>query len=258
MGRRERTLLAIKMLDSFGLGPFINKRIGTLSAGQKQRVGLARALVLSPPIVLFDEPLAALDANLRLQMQEELKRLQSQFQSGFLFVTHDQKEAFSLSDRIVVMEQGRIAQVGSPEEIYLQPANAFVAAFTGRYNLIPYKGLRRVRDEWILEISGGLLRAPVRSAQLGEHGVVAVRHESISLVSTSELEPTQNILPSILRWKEFSGPTCILHLGLDDGTLIKVELPQDRLPHIPQRGERLHLTWRVADTFAFETDLELP
>lgn len=108
-----------------------------LSGGQQQRIALARAFVTEPSVLLLDEPLAALDLKLRESMQEELKRLQRELQLTFLFVTHDQSEAFAMSDRVGVMDDGSLVQVGTPEEIYLHPVNRFVATFVGRANFIP-------------------------------------------------------------------------------------------------------------------------
>ena len=108
-----------------------------LSGGQQQRIALARSFVTEPSVLLLDEPLAALDLKLRESMQEELKRLQRELQLTFLFVTHDQSEAFAMSDRVGVMEGGSLVQVGTPEEIYLHPVNRFVATFVGRANFIP-------------------------------------------------------------------------------------------------------------------------
>lgn len=115
------------------------RKIEQLSGGQRQRVAFARALAINPSVFLLDEPFAALDKNLREEMQIELRRLQQRIQITTVFVTHDQREAMSMSDRIVVMDQGRIAQVGSPKDIYLRPASAFVANFIGTTNLISAK-----------------------------------------------------------------------------------------------------------------------
>ncbi|MGH9019795.1 MAG: ABC transporter ATP-binding protein [Acidimicrobiales bacterium] len=130
--RRVRESLALVHMDGFEF-----HKTQQLSGGQQQRVALARALVNEPTVLLLDEPLAALDLKLRESMQEELKRLQRELKLTFLFVTHDQAEAFAMSDRVAVMDGGRLVQVGSPEELYLNPANHFVATFVGRANFIP-------------------------------------------------------------------------------------------------------------------------
>ncbi|MDE3065852.1 MAG: ABC transporter ATP-binding protein, partial [Acidobacteriota bacterium] len=130
--RRVREALSLVHMDAYAL-----HRPAQLSGGQQQRVALARAIVNRPSVLLLDEPLAALDLKLREAMQEELKRLQRELALTFIFVTHDQAEAFAMSDRVAVMEGGNLVQVGSPEELYLRPATRFVTTFVGRANFIP-------------------------------------------------------------------------------------------------------------------------
>ena len=128
---------ATEMLDVVRLGEFARRRPSQLSGGQQQRVALARALVNLPSALLLDEPLAALDLKLREAMQLELKRIQREVGITFIFVTHDQGEALTMSDRIAVMSRGRVEQIGTPEEIYSRPASIFVAGFIGSANLLP-------------------------------------------------------------------------------------------------------------------------
>ena len=127
----------MKMLKLIGLEGYENKNTTLLSGGQQQRVAIARALVNEPKVLLLDEPLAALDLKLRKEMQYELKRIQQEVGITFIFVTHDQEEALTMSDKIVVMNNGEIQQVGTPEEIYNEPTNRFVANFIGESNIIP-------------------------------------------------------------------------------------------------------------------------
>jgi len=127
----------MKMLKLIGLEGFENKNTTLLSGGQQQRVAIARALVNEPKVLLLDEPLAALDLKLRKEMQYELKRIQQEVGITFIFVTHDQEEALTMSDKIVVMKNGEIQQVGTPEEIYNEPANRYVANFIGESNILP-------------------------------------------------------------------------------------------------------------------------
>ena len=129
---RQRVL---EMLEVVSLKGFENRRITELSGGQQQRVAIARALVNRPKVLLLDEPLGALDLRLRKDMQSELKRIQQQLGITFIYVTHDQEEALAMSDTIVVMDQGRIQQIGTPEDIYNEPKNAFVADFIGESNI---------------------------------------------------------------------------------------------------------------------------
>ena len=126
-----------ELLEMVGLAGLENRKISQLSGGQQQRVALARALVARPKLLLLDEPLSALDRNLRQKMQHELKTLQSELGIGFVFVTHDQEEALTMSDRIAVLAHGQIQQLGKPEELYRRPKNLFIADFLGESNLIP-------------------------------------------------------------------------------------------------------------------------
>ena len=125
-----------EMLSVVSLKGFENRSVGSLSGGQQQRVAIARALVNQPKVLLLDEPLGALDLRLRKDMQNELKRIQQEIGITFIYVTHDQEEALSMSDTVVVMDQGRIQQVGTPEDIYNEPANAYVADFIGESNIL--------------------------------------------------------------------------------------------------------------------------
>lgn len=124
-----------EMLELVGLGGFEHRKINLLSGGQQQRVALARALIAKPKILLLDEPLSALDKNLRHKMQQELKTLQEEIGIAFVFVTHDQEEALTMSDRIAVLSGGKIQQLGTPEDLYRRPQNEFVARFVGEGNL---------------------------------------------------------------------------------------------------------------------------
>ena len=124
------------MLKMVGLVGFENRNINQLSGGQQQRVAIARALVNEPKVLLLDEPLGALDLKLRKEMQMELKRIQQQLGITFIYVTHDQEEALTMSDTVVVMNDGEIQQIGTPQDIYNEPKNAFVADFIGESNII--------------------------------------------------------------------------------------------------------------------------
>ncbi|WP_417588173.1 ABC transporter ATP-binding protein [Pararhodobacter oceanensis] len=132
----ERDKRALEMLDRVGLAHLADRLPGELSGGQKQRVALARALVIEPPLLMFDEPLSNLDAKLRVDMRVEIRQLQRANGTTALYVTHDQEEAFSISDRVAIMNSGRIMQLDTPETLYQRPANKFVAHFVGFENLI--------------------------------------------------------------------------------------------------------------------------
>ena len=139
VGTSERLKTAKSMLERVGLTALGDRLPGELSGGQRQRVALARALVIEPPLLMFDEPLSNLDAKLRVDMRVEIRQLQRANGTTSVFVTHDQEEAFSISDRVAIMDAGKIRQLDTPEVLYQRPANSFVARFVGFENLIPLK-----------------------------------------------------------------------------------------------------------------------
>ncbi|MCR1933439.1 ABC transporter ATP-binding protein [Clostridium tepidum] len=134
--KKEALKKGEEYLEIIGLSEFKNKKISQLSGGQQQRVALARSLILNPKVLLLDEPLSNLDAKLRIKMRKEIKELQSKFDMTMIFVTHDQEEALSIADYLAVMNEGKLIQVGTPEEIYNNPKNEFVASFIGNINKI--------------------------------------------------------------------------------------------------------------------------
>jgi spermidine/putrescine transport system ATP-binding protein len=159
------------MLDVVRLADFAQRGPAQLSGGQQQRVALARALVNYPSALLLDEPLAALDLKLREAMQLELKRIQREVGITFVFVTHDQGEALTMSDRIAVMSEGRVEQIGTPEEIYHRPATLFVAGFIGTANLCPARSMGRRRRRRVEVTAGGLgARRRRRRPSTGDRG----------------------------------------------------------------------------------------
>ena len=142
--KKEQNELALEYLKIVGLDGYEKKSIQELSGGQQQRVALARALVLYPKILLLDEPFSNLDAKLKISMREELKELQKNLKISMIFVTHDQEEALSISDKVVVMNNGKIEQIGTPEEIYYSPINEYVANFIGKSNFILKDGIKKL------------------------------------------------------------------------------------------------------------------
>ncbi|MBQ9958445.1 MAG: ABC transporter ATP-binding protein [Clostridia bacterium] len=170
------------MLKSVNLSGFERRQIHSLSGGQQQRVAIARALVNNPKILLLDEPLGALDLKLRKDMQIELKNIQQQLGITFIFVTHDQEEALSMSDTVVVMNEGKIQQIGSPEDIYNEPKNAFVADFIGESNILD--GI--MREDKLVEMFGHKFECVDTGFDKNEPVDVVVRPEDIDVVSVSE------------------------------------------------------------------------
>ena len=173
--RRERIAAALAMV---GLADMAGRRVHELSGGQRQRVALARALVVEPKVLLLDEPLGALDLNLRRQMQEELTRIQRKTGTTFIHVTHDQDEAMSMADNLVVMNHGRIEDMGPPNRVYLRPASRFTATFMGESNLLD--GVVRGRSGTSLEVETALGPVTVDGAAApGEMVCLSIRPEQI-------------------------------------------------------------------------------
>ena len=171
-----------EMLEVVSLKGFENRRVTSLSGGQQQRVAIARALASQPKVLLLDEPLGALDLRLRKDMQQELKRIQQQMGITFIYVTHDQEEALAMSDTVVVMNEGVIQQIGSPEAIYNEPKNAFVADFIGESNILD--GI--MREDYKVETFGRIFNCLDAGFEKDEPVDVVVRPEDIDIVPVKE------------------------------------------------------------------------
>ncbi len=172
----------MEMLEVVSLRGFENRKVTSLSGGQQQRVAIARALVNNPRVLLLDEPLGALDLRLRKDMQQELKRIQQQMGITFIYVTHDQEEALAMSDTVVVMNEGVIQQIGSPEKIYNEPKNAFVADFIGESNIVD--GV--MREDNVVEIYGRKFKCLDKGFAADEQVDVVIRPEDIDIVPAKQ------------------------------------------------------------------------
>lgn len=238
-----------EMLELVSLGGMGDRYPHQLSGGQQQRVALARALAIAPRVLLLDEPLSALDAKVRLQLRNEIRRIQQQLGITTLFVTHDQEEALSISDRVVVMSQGRIDQQGTPEAIYLTPNTAFTASFIGAMNQIP--GLwdqahQRVRvtthgeaalsDEWLQTQPADLMD--------GASVVVLVRPESIAVLSPEvDPPPATNLLHGVVTSRLFLG--AVIRLSVLVGEFyLNVDVPTAQTEHY-HSGQVVRLAFAV-------------
>jgi len=180
---KERVTAALRMVE---MERYANRPAPALSGGQQQRVAIARALVFEPEVLLLDEPLSNLDARLRTQMGDEFRALQRRLKITTLYVTHDQEEAMALSDRVVVMQRGRILQAGAPETVYRRPASREVAAFFGTPNFIEttVTACQPEDDDWLVTIKGGHCRAG-QAFQPGEAVSVMVRPEDVTLAAAN-------------------------------------------------------------------------
>jgi iron(III) transport system ATP-binding protein len=189
VARAEREASVRRSLESVRLGGYLDRYPHELSGGQQQRVAVARALVYSPATLLFDEPLSNLDAQLREDMRVELREIHGRIGVTAIYVTHDQAEAMALSDRIVVMGEGRIRQIGTPRELYDRPADAYVARFIGRANLLESKLLEKREDCALVRIDSMNCELCCRHASMAAsnaNGVLSVRPEAIQLKPASQ------------------------------------------------------------------------
>lgn len=198
-----------KMLALVNLQGFEKRDVNSLSGGQQQRVAIARALVNEPEVLLLDEPLAALDLKLRKEMQHELKNMQKQLGITFVFVTHDQEEALSMSDTVVVMQDGEIQQIGTPEMIYNEPINAFVADFIGESNIVD--GI--MRKDFLVDFGGARFECADAGFEDDELVDVVIRPEDLALI------PAENAkLKGIVRSITFLGVHYEMFVDAEDGT----------------------------------------
>lgn len=226
---RERIRARVdELLELVSLEGTADRRISQLSGGQRQRVATARALALEPRLFLLDEPLSALDANLREQLQLELRLLQQKLRITTIMVTHDQREAMTMSDLVVVMQTGRVEQVGPPLEVYRRPATAFVARFIGNTNLL--EGTAVAGDR--VRVAAGELRlADTDGCIPGESVVLSVRPEDAHLLIGSAAAGAGNVLPGRVVFVRDLGELfeCYIDCGLDQHVVVAGS-PRERAP----------------------------
>lgn len=202
-----------KMLELVQLEGYEKRMPSELSGGQKQRVAIARALVNSPKLLLLDEPLGALDLKLRRAMQTELKRLQKKLGITFLYITHDQEEAINMSDRIVVMREGKFEQIGTPDEIYNHPKTAYVADFVGNANILSGTAEEIGEEEMKVRIEGRLMRSELMpGVKKGEEIFLAVRRENLKVC-----EECKEGLDAVVQDKSFNAGQLHMTLRLNSG-----------------------------------------
>lgn len=214
--RRVTELLQLVRLQNLE-----SRRIQQLSGGQQQRVAIARAIIDKPKVLLLDEPLSSLDYSLRKTMQYELKQLQKALKMTFIFVTHDQEEALSMSDRIIVFNHGRIEQIGTPREIYETPTNLHVAKFIGETNQFNIEIIATEKHDLITQIESTRLACKnTGNYQVGEKLHLLVRPEDIRVWSLSEISDATNMLPGKILDIIYKGSTVELKVELPSGKII--------------------------------------
>jgi ABC-type Fe3+/spermidine/putrescine transport system ATPase subunit len=227
MASREASARVEEMLRLVDMADYRDRSVQQLSGGQQQRVALARALALEPDVLLLDEPLAALDLQLRQRLRDELRAIQERVKSTFVFVTHDQEEALSLSDRICVMQEGRVTQIGSPREIYERPQNRFVADFIGEADLLPCEVTARDATTATVRVGGGgqvvLPCFTDQPLQVGATATVVVRPEHVELA-----EGAGALFSGTVRRAMFFGRDVRHDIELASGERIRMLTPAHR------------------------------
>jgi spermidine/putrescine ABC transporter ATP-binding subunit len=243
--RMVRDSLEMVRLPGYGL-----RYPRQLSGGQQQRIALARAIVFQPRLLLMDEPLGALDKQLRESLQLEMRRLHADLGITFVYVTHDQEEALTMSDRIAVVNEGRIAQLGRPEELYDRPANRFVASFIGESNFLT--GTVRGMDQGVLVADRGGSTVRVLSegsVEPGSRVTLTIRPERMRFAETGCAMPAhENRLRATVTEAVFAGERCRYLLRADDGEIIVLKEPSGAGFRRRAVGEATEITWSVADT----------
>jgi spermidine/putrescine transport system ATP-binding protein len=244
----ERQQRARKWLERMEILELAERDISQLSGGQKQRVALARSLVTEPRILLLDEPLSALDANLVVRMQGVLSRLQKELGITFVYVTHSQSEAFAMSDRVVIMSQGRIEQLGSPKEIYRSPASRFVADFVGANNILSGT-VSQAGEDLEIKTTLGAFRCHASTGDAFAVGDALDMVISADLVQISLENPnTQNSLRCRFISEEFVGSIVTLFAELEDGSDFKVQTRQRDLANLSLGEESsFFVSWNATD-----------
>lgn len=240
----------MEALDRVGLHGFENRKPRQLSGGQQQRVGIARCIVYSPAIILMDEPLGALDKNLREQMQGEIKRLHRDLGTTLIYVTHDQEEALNMSDRICLMNKGEIAQLGTPDELYFQPRNRFVAQFIGESNLID----GRMTSEGRMLISGNhSIAVPTKARIDGADLLVMIRPEKLRVtVNDNTARDDDNVLNGEVISSSFIGGTTRLTVKAENGIDMTAKMMSGRAETRPKPGTQVRLCWSSSDMVVLE------
>ncbi len=243
VAKAERRRRAEDWLARMGLEGFSGRRIDQLSGGQRQRVALARSLVTEPEMLLLDEPLSALDAHLVIRMQGVLTKLQRELGITFVYVTHSQSEAFAMADRVAIMGQGELAQVGEPRDIYRQPADRFVAGFVGRNNIIDGVLTANGPAGGSLKTKMGEIAIPTaRKTDIGAELSAVIAADRVTVASEEPAEGARVRCQFIS--EEFVGAAAVLYFETEDGLELKAQLGEAALEGLDfEPGASCWLNW---------------
>jgi putative spermidine/putrescine transport system ATP-binding protein len=237
VGREEVATRVADALALVRMSGFGERRVDQLSGGQKQRVALARAFVFRPPILLMDEPLSALDKKLRDSMQIEIRHLHEALGATTIYVTHDQREAITMSDRVAVLDGGRLVQIDTPQRLYDRPCNRFIADFIGESSFLPVT-LRSGRPE----IAGREVQAAAVTVKEGAQHFLVLRPERLFIADDAP-PPGANVFEGSVREHIYQGDSIVLHVALDDGAnlTVRTAVRGDDSPRRFAPGDRLRL-----------------
>jgi iron(III) transport system ATP-binding protein len=240
-------------LRKVNLTGFESRYPGQLSGGQQQRVALARALVLNPDLLLLDEPLSNLDAKIRVQVRAEIKKLQRELGITTIYVTHDQEEALSLSDRVAVMKDGRVLQVGAPKELYERPRTRFVADFVGTNNLVPGRVREHAGADLVVDTAVGALRA-VSSGPVGERCVLAIRPENVAIDAGGGGAAGANVVRGRVSFVAYLGSALRYDVETEPGPIFQADI-RDPWHHEPLAlGREVAVSFPASVTLAVADD----
>ncbi|MCC5956829.1 MAG: ABC transporter ATP-binding protein [Natronohydrobacter sp.] len=253
MGKSDREKKIMRALDMVQMGKFVNRRPAQLSGGQQQRIALARALVFEPELVLMDEPLGALDKQLREHMQFEITRLAHDLGITTVYVTHDQTEALTMSDNVAVFEDGRIQQLDPPDVLYEEPKNSFVAQFIGENNTLDGV-IKEIKGETcVVQLDGGELidAKPVNVSKVGERTRVSIRPERVE-ANKDRLDPDAHLIRAEVMEFIYMGDVFRTRLKVagNENFIMKTRNAPDQVRHKP--GSMIEIGWLPKDCRALD------
>jgi spermidine/putrescine transport system ATP-binding protein len=252
--KAERQTRVEEMLEKVDLPGLGDRKPDQLSGGQQQRVAIARCLILDPTVLLLDEPLGALDLKLRDQMKIQLKHLQHEVGTTFIYITHDQSEALVMSDQVAVMNEGHLLQIGAPDELYSNPADYFVASFVGESNA--FEGpLTHIEHDYAVFLTGPFeIKSPIHpKIRVGENCRLFIRPERIRLMSSDAGSDAlyDNQFPGEIQDVVFDGAVARAFVDLGHNTVITVLVTRTSDTPLPVEGEAVLIGWNALDALCF-------